>query len=117
LSKPRRKLHDIEIHLQEVGCGRMDCIGLGQNKEMGKLGGKRQFSRPRRKWNDIIEIDLQEVGCGRMDCIGLGQDREMGKLGRKRPLSRPMRKWDDIIEIDLQEVACSLSERNIQKLL
>jgi hypothetical protein len=41
----------------------MDCIGLGQDMEMGKFGGKRPLSRPRRKWDDIIEIDLQEVAC------------------------------------------------------
>jgi len=58
----------------------MDCIGLGQDMEIGKLGGKTPLNRPRRKWYDIIEIDLQEVGCGRMDCIGLGQDRDIGKL-------------------------------------
>jgi len=45
----------------------MDYIGLGQDREMGKLGGKRPLSRPRRKWNDITDIDLQELGCGRMD--------------------------------------------------
>ena len=54
----------------------MDFIGLGQDREMGKVGGNRPLSRPRRKWDDIIEIDFQELGCGRMDCIGLGQDRE-----------------------------------------
>ena len=70
---------------------------------MGKLGGKRPLSRPRRKWDSIIEIDLQEVGCGRMDCIGLGQNREMGKVGGNRPLSRRRRKWDDIIDIVLQK--------------
>jgi hypothetical protein len=47
---------------------------------MWKAGGKRTFSRPTRKWDDIIEIDLQEVICVRMDCIGLGQYREMRKL-------------------------------------
>jgi hypothetical protein len=82
----------------------MECIGLGQNREMGKVGGQRPLSRPRRKWDDIIEIDSQEVGCGCMDCIGVGQDKEMWKLRGKRPLSRPKRKWDDIIEIDSQEV-------------
>jgi hypothetical protein len=40
----------------------MDCIGLGQDREVGKLVGKRPLSRPRRKWYDFIEIDLQEVG-------------------------------------------------------
>jgi len=59
----------------------MDCIGLGQDREMGKVGGKSPLSRPRRKWDDIIEIDLHEMGCGREDCIVLGQDREMGKVG------------------------------------
>jgi len=53
---------------------------MGQDREIEKLGGKRPFSRPRRKCDDIIEIDLQEVGCGRMDCIGVGQDREIGNL-------------------------------------
>jgi len=81
LNRPRRKWDDIiEFDLQEMGCGRMDCIGLGQGRDMGKLGRMRSLSRPRRKWNDIIEIDLQEIVCGRMDCIGLGQDREIGKV-------------------------------------
>jgi len=59
----------------------MDCIGMGQDRKIGKLGGKIPLSRPRRKWNVIIDIDLQEIGCGLMDCIGQGQDREMGKVG------------------------------------
>jgi hypothetical protein len=75
----------------------MDCIGLGHDREMGKILGKRPLSRPRRKWDDIIEVDIQEVGCGRMDCIGLFQDREMGNGGGSRPLSEPRLKWDDII--------------------
>ena len=34
LSRHRRKWDDIiEIDLQEVGCERMDCIGLGQDRE------------------------------------------------------------------------------------
>jgi len=74
----------------------MDCSGVGPDRDMGSLDGKRTLSRPWRKWDDIIEIYIQEVGCGRMDCIGLGQDREMGKVGGKRPLSRPRRKWDII---------------------
>ena len=84
MSRPRRKWDDItEIDLQEVGCGRMDCIGLGQDREVGKLRGKSLLCRPRRKLADITEIDLQEMGCVRMDCIGLGQDKEIGKLGGK----------------------------------
>jgi len=87
LSRPRRKWDDIiEIDLQEMGCLRIDCIGLGQYRCMGKVGGKRTLSRPRRIWDDIIDIDLQEVGCGRMDSVGLGQNREMGKVGGKKTL-------------------------------
>jgi len=85
---------------------RLDCIGLVQNRVIGKVGGKRSLSRPRRKWDDIIQINIREVGCSRMDCIGLCQDVEMDKLGVKRPSRRPMRKWDDIIEIDFQVVGC-----------
>jgi len=81
----------------------MDCIGLGQDREMGKLRCKRTLSKPRRKWDDIIEIDHQELGCGLIDCIGLEQNRDMVSLGGKSPLSRPRRKWDDIIEIFSQE--------------
>ena len=58
----------------------MDCIGLGQDRDMGSLGGKRPLSRPRRKWDDIIEIDSEEVGCGRMDCIGFVKMSKWGKL-------------------------------------
>jgi len=67
----------------------MDCIGVGQDRDMGSLVGNRPLSKPRRKWDDIIKIDSKEVRCGRMDCIGLGQDMEMGKLGGKSTLSRP----------------------------
>ena len=81
MSRPRREWDDIiEIDIQEMVCGRMDCIGLGQDREMVKLGRKSPLSRPRGNWDEIFEIDLHEVGCGRMDCIGMGQNREMGKL-------------------------------------
>jgi len=63
LSRPRRKWDDIvEIDLQKIVCGRMDCIGLVQDWEIGKVGRKRPLTRPRPKWNDIIEVDLQVVG-------------------------------------------------------
>jgi len=58
----------------------MYCIGVGQDREMGSLGGKIPLSRPRPKWGDITEIDSHEVGCGRMDCIGVCQVREIGNL-------------------------------------
>ena len=31
---------------------------------VGKTEGKRQFGRPRRRWEDNIKMDIQEVGCG-----------------------------------------------------
>ena len=86
----------------------MDCIGVGQDRDMGSLVGNKTLSRPRCKWADIIKINIEEVGCGRMDCNGLGQDMEMGKLGTKSTLSRPRCKWDDINEIYLQKMGCGL---------
>ena len=62
MSRPRLKWNDIiAIDSQEVGCGRMECIGLGQDRIMGKVGGKRPLSRPRREWDDIMEMDHLEV--------------------------------------------------------
>jgi len=49
----------------------MDCIRLGQDRDMGSLGGKRTLNRQRRKWDDIIQNNSQEMGCRRMDCIGM----------------------------------------------
>ena len=43
---------------------------------VGKLDGKRQLGRPRRRWMHNIRMDLQEVGCGYMDWIGLAEDRD-----------------------------------------
>jgi hypothetical protein len=38
LSRPRCKWDDIiEIDIQEVGCGRMDCIGFVKMSKWGKL--------------------------------------------------------------------------------
>jgi len=42
---------------------------------VGKVKGKRQLGRPRRRWEDNMKMDLQEVGWG-MDCIELAQDRD-----------------------------------------
>ena len=81
MSRPRRKWDDIiEIDLQEVICGRMDCIEVGQDREMVSLGGKSPLSRPKPNCGDITEIDSHEVGCGRIDCIELCQVREVGNL-------------------------------------
>ena len=43
---------------------------------LGKLDGKRQLGRPRRRWEDDIKMDLQEVGCGGVDWIELAQDMD-----------------------------------------
>jgi len=43
---------------------------------VGKPEGKKQFGRPRRRWEDNIMMDLQEVECGGMDLIELAQDRD-----------------------------------------
>jgi hypothetical protein len=43
---------------------------------VGKLEGKRQLGRPRRRWKDDIKMDVKEVGCGGMDWIELAQNRD-----------------------------------------
>ena len=43
---------------------------------VGKAEGKRQFGRPRHRWEDNIKIDLQEVVCGDRDWIDLARDRD-----------------------------------------
>jgi hypothetical protein len=41
-----------------------------------KTGGKRQFGKPKRRWDDNIKIYLQEVGCGVMEWMELAEDRD-----------------------------------------
>jgi hypothetical protein len=36
-----------------------------EGRVMGKPGRKRQFSRHRRRFEDIVQMDLQEIQCGR----------------------------------------------------
>jgi len=43
---------------------------------MGKLEGKRQLGRSRRRWDVNIKMDIQEVGFGGMDWTELAQDRD-----------------------------------------
>jgi hypothetical protein len=42
---------------------------------VGKPKGKRQFGRPRRRWEDGVKIDLREIGLGGggLDSTGSGQ--------------------------------------------
>jgi hypothetical protein len=42
---------------------------------VGRLKGRRQFGRPRRRWDDNIKEDLQEVGWGGVDRFDLVEDR------------------------------------------
>jgi hypothetical protein len=43
---------------------------------VGKLEGRRQLERPRRRWEDNIKMDLGEIGFGDVDWIHLAQDRD-----------------------------------------
>jgi len=43
---------------------------------VGKPEGKRQFVRPRRRWEENIKMVFQEVGCGGIDWIELDQDSD-----------------------------------------
>jgi len=59
--------------------GHVACLGerTGAYRVLeGKLEGKRQLGRPRRRWEDNIKGDLQEVGCGGVDWIELAQDTD-----------------------------------------
>jgi len=42
---------------------------------VGKHGGKRPLTRPRRRWEDNIRIDLREIGREFLDWIHLAQGR------------------------------------------
>jgi hypothetical protein len=42
----------------------------------GKLEGKRQIGRPRRRYEDNIKMDFQEVEYGGKDWIELAQDMD-----------------------------------------
>jgi len=59
--------------------GHVACMGERRGVYrvlVGKPERKRQFGRPRHRWEDNIRMDLQEVGCGGMDKIELAQDRD-----------------------------------------
>jgi len=43
---------------------------------VGKIEGKRQFGRPKYRWEDNIKMNLQEVGSGGMVWIELVQDSD-----------------------------------------
>jgi hypothetical protein len=43
---------------------------------VGKPGGKRQFIRPRREWEDNIKTDLEVIGWEDVDWIDLAQGRD-----------------------------------------
>jgi hypothetical protein len=41
-----------------------------------KPEGKRQFGRPKHKWEDTIKMDLKEIRCGGVEWIHLAQNRD-----------------------------------------
>jgi hypothetical protein len=41
---------------------------------VGRLEGRRQIARPRRRWEDNIKMDLREIGFEDVDSIQLSQD-------------------------------------------
>jgi hypothetical protein len=43
---------------------------------VGKLEGKKQLGRHRRRWEDNIKMDLRDIGWGGTDWINLAQDRD-----------------------------------------
>ena len=58
---------------------------------VGKPEGKRQFGRPRCRWEDNIKMDLQEVGVGCGDWMELAQDTDRWRalVNRVRNLRVP----------------------------
>jgi hypothetical protein len=42
---------------------------------VGKLEGKTQFGRPKRRW-ESIKVELKEIGLGGVDWIDMAQDRD-----------------------------------------
>jgi hypothetical protein len=44
--------------------GRFGAYREEEGRAMGKHERKRQFSRPSRRFKDIIQTDLQEIQCG-----------------------------------------------------
>jgi len=80
VTKEWRKLHNEELNdlycspntVRVIKSRRMRWAGhvarMGERRGVyrvlvGKLEGKRQLGRPKRRWEDNIEMDLQEVGC------------------------------------------------------
>jgi hypothetical protein len=87
-----RKLHNEELHnlysspsiIRIIKSRRMRWAGhverMGEKKNVyrllvGKLEGKRQRGRPRRRWIDNIKMELLEIELNVVDWIGLAQDR------------------------------------------
>ena len=68
---------------------RMEEERVVQKGLVGKPEGKRQFGRPRCRWEDNIKMDLEEVGRGCGDWMELAQDRD----GRRALVSTVMNFW------------------------
>jgi hypothetical protein len=88
-----RKLHNEDVHslysslsiVRVIKARRMRRAGhvvrMGElrganNILVGRLEGRRQLRRPRRRWEDNIKMDLREIGFGDVDWIHLAQHRD-----------------------------------------
>jgi hypothetical protein len=54
---------------------------------------KRQFGRPRHRWEYNIKMNLQDVGCGGMDWVDVAQERDK----RRALLTFKRRRADGLI--------------------
>jgi hypothetical protein len=54
----------------------MGEVSCAYNILVGRLEGRRQLGRPKRRWEDNIKMDLREIGFGNADWIHLAQDRD-----------------------------------------
>ena len=64
------------VHTVTLQCNiQYKLLGDEYGHLVGKLQGKRQPGRSRRRWEDNIKMDLQEVGWG-LDWIDLTQDMD-----------------------------------------
>jgi hypothetical protein len=89
-----RKLHSGELHnlysspdiIRQIKSRRMRWAGhMARMREgrnvyrvlVGKPKGKRQFERPRRRWEDGIKMDLRDIGWWGVEWIHPAQDRNL----------------------------------------
>ena len=93
-------MDNIRMDLQEVGCGYIDWIGLGQDRDRWRtlVNAVMNLRVPCNAGNFLTSFRL--VSCSRRT-LHHGVSKE-----GKRPLGRPRRRWLDNITMDLQQVGC-----------